>query len=530
MRRGPFRVPPGATVRVPKNKCVRVEVTQTNTLLFDVGLSGEYIEHPDIAAVQSFLGSLGPYMTSGAKLTDEPTPVNLGEIGGETSCGSLLEPYAQAIKNVWDSLPECQSPPDPPTMLMCTLSTIQEAVQGAEGVENTGWTALESVPTKLAELAPPDVRDLEVRSSSTTETLVDRFDKETETLVAADTLRSALPRLPSQYNAVFANPEYENPLRPDIMITSAELVDLFLSDRNLKSACEGDGGCEEIAAREKEECKDLAEPAGKECEEQADIHRKDCEKLAARARKQYEVVTALAGDVKKIENQASTILKNSQSILTGSTKVEAFARIVAYADGTWHKCVQVPKRDGIKLTVKATRRTDPELIRYSSDKEDHTAVIAVVPSIGFRPSVGLSFLWVDDAIYPEYGTKEVSNGFEIVQASTRDARAQFGLTMGVTYASVDHRHRKGRWALWLPELMVSPSTDDPAFGAGVGVSWRAFKLSVGGMWVRHKVLVDQSVGEIVGAAGALQTRDSYGSPQLYFGVSLIGWPPFVKSD
>jgi len=64
--------------------------------------------------------------------------------------------------------------------------------------------------------------------------------------------------------------------------------------------------------------------------------------------------------------------------------------------------------------------------------DDHTAVIALVPSIGIRPSVGLSFLWIDDAVFPEYGTKQAGEEFEIVQSSTQDSRAQFGLTLGVT--------------------------------------------------------------------------------------------------
>jgi len=83
----------------------------------------------------------------------------------------------------------------------------------------------------------------------------------------------------------------------------------------------------------------------------------------------------------------------------------------------------------------------------------------------------------------------------------------------------------------MPELMVGANTDEPVFGVGAGFSlWKVLKFSVGGAWVRHKVLDGQRVGDFLPDDGSLNTRDAWGSPQVYVGVSVIGWPPFVKSE
>jgi len=69
---------------------------------------------------------------------------------------------------------------------------------------------------------------------------------------------------------------------------------------------------------------------------------------------------------------------------------------------------------------------------------------------------------------------------------------------------------------------------DRSFGIGVGLSWKAAKISAGVIWIRRIELDGQEVGDFLPDPEFLKTRDTYGSPEIYVGVSVIGWPPFKK--
>jgi hypothetical protein len=40
------------------------------------------------------------------------------------------------------------------------------------------------------------------------------------------------------------------------------------------------------------------------------------------------------------------------------------------------------------------------------------------------------------------------------------------------------------------------------------------------------VLDGQIIGQEFAADGSLKMRDSYGSPETYIGISIVGWSPF----
>ena len=188
---------------------------------------------------------------------------------------------------------------------------------------------------------------------------------------------------------------------------------------------------------------------------------------------------------------------------------------------------------GRKVTLKIV----PKPIAALAARGDLPAVdtaFTLQPDWAIRPALGLSLLYAEDAVFPELGTaKRTTTGddgeeveaFEIVEGDLEDDRFTYGLTLGLTHRALCRAD--GRRCPWL-DLTLNPSDDVRALGAGLSWNWGRLKLGAGALWTKHEVLRDGlRVGDLLAAEGDLETRDSYGKPELYVLFSVIGWQPFV---
>lgn len=191
--------------------------------------------------------------------------------------------------------------------------------------------------------------------------------------------------------------------------------------------------------------------------------------------------------------------------------------------------IQVSWDAGRALTINVAPVAEPEAAAVATRPAAERKV-DVHPDWLIRPSLGLTFLVVPGAEYPtKYTTAAVDAGHEIVEDDVADRRFTYGLTLGLTYRGLDGRRGSGL-AVWLPDVTINPTSDVRAVAIGGGISYHMLKLSVGRAYTRHPVLNGQTLGQTLESADQLSTRDTFGAGRWYFGVSLMGLPPFVPGN
>jgi len=229
-----------------------------------------------------------------------------------------------------------------------------------------------------------------------------------------------------------------------------------------------------------------------------------------------------------LRKRALTAVGDYDQIIAAAYRVERLASTAANACSSWMSDAgTVTGGRGRSITVKVEPRTDPEIARVA-DRGAVAYSAKVLPKPRLTPALGLAFLVAPDARFPTFGTRTpaTGGGTEIFESGAKDARFTWGVTLGLTWLGLDQRERSGV-ALWLPELIVSPAGDTRAFGLGTAASWKAIKLGVGALWVRHPELVDQNVGDKIPNKDFLATRDTYSPPKFYFSLSVFDVPPFL---
>ena len=141
-----------------------------------------------------------------------------------------------------------------------------------------------------------------------------------------------------------------------------------------------------------------------------------------------------------------------------------------------------------------------------------------------RPSLGLTLLYANQATYASEFGVELRNGTSmVVETDQRDDRTNWALTLGLTPYFLDWNE----WAI-TPQFHLTPTGNVKAFGIGGAVGYSFLHFSVGALWTKHKVLTDLETGDVVLPGTELKTEDTYGSPRLFFGISVRGIPPFVR--
>jgi hypothetical protein len=226
---------------------------------------------------------------------------------------------------------------------------------------------------------------------------------------------------------------------------------------------------------------------------------------------------------------ARKALDEQGEVMDNAGALEALVRQAVNASDQW--CWQGPKiqsSHGHKVTIKLSLPARLEA-QHLAQQDPYDIALEVQPSWVLRPAIGLSLLYSKKSDFPTFGARELADG-TFVPAATghQDARLSYGLTLGLTWRSLERR-LKGGWAVWIPELILSPSDDSRALGVGGAISWKILKLGVGGVWTKHTVL-DGQVADVTSLAseGELKTRSSYASPHWYVSISVIGWQPFVS--
>lgn len=179
---------------------------------------------------------------------------------------------------------------------------------------------------------------------------------------------------------------------------------------------------------------------------------------------------------------------------------------------------------GREIVLSIGARSNIHLARLAV-KNNVEYKIHILSDAVIRPSLGLSVVFAPTAEFGDFGLQPANGGFEIVESQkVQDSRFTWGFTIGLTYSILDWRQENGI-AVWLPELSINPSDEVNAIGLGAGVSFLQFlKVGIGAIWTKHSVLELNKVGDIINDAAELRVRDSFGSPNVYFSISVFAWP------
>lgn len=244
---------------------------------------------------------------------------------------------------------------------------------------------------------------------------------------------------------------------------------------------------------------------------------------------QGQVVT---GEAAKLKDSLLTVgrgvLGDQDKVMATAYAVETLVHAVVNAsDSVVCDTVEFPGNEGRDLTITVAPRQTAELARLA-DRKTYELKVTVLPQWSWRPAVGLALLYAVDATYPTYGTTTTPN-VSVLQTGTKDYRAMYGLTLGLTYRGIDGRDSKSGLTWWLPEVTIVPTEDLRAFGIGTAISCGIVKLGVGALWVKHDVLDGVSVGDVLSDAAKFRTKPVFGEAGLYISLSVIGWQPFVRS-
>jgi hypothetical protein len=219
--------------------------------------------------------------------------------------------------------------------------------------------------------------------------------------------------------------------------------------------------------------------------------------------------------------EADVYLQGAAVQFALAADVERMAARALAASAVWRAPEPVTLSYGASQKVTIHVRPDP-----SAGTAADAAPVAVEVTLErrwpVRPGLGLSLLYVPDALYPSaFGTEAVPGGLAVVSTAEQDARFQWAFTLSLTPAVLE----RGPFAL-SGQLHLNPSESVKALGAGAALSYGFLQLSAGAVWTKHAVLDGVAVGDLLPEDAALRTRQSYGAPRFYVGFSLRGVPPF----
>jgi hypothetical protein len=510
-------IEPGGEIRVSSPYSVRVRVEGQNNAFYDCKLTTEPLEVPEVKALQQFLGAAGPYLLEvgqlalatrdrGKDLTEFNRILSTLERGrGVADLGEEIDRRLRVanserlqLLNTIAAL-EASAPVRATRALQAELESLDKLIWSGEGLHVARLTTLATLDTMSR---TPAVDDL----------LRDRFRARARLAGCTDGKCDELP-----------------------------LVGALLTEYpKLQERSSGLDGPSEIAAAT-EAFRRLAEVVGRlrEIEEELETLRGEVQKMPrnpendarsrnidAAAQETRDRRAAIdVPDPKALSEAAKKALGESNAVLTLAYGTQILALRAGNAVSNW-ECDAVGTKwdEGRTVTVNIAPRSEPELARLA-----RIAPIAfkaeVQPRWVVSPSVGLALFYARDAQFTTYGTNDVTGGKQIVETGTQDKRVNYGLTLALAWPWIQDL-LPGNVRLNLPDLTINPSEDTRALGLGAGLTFGLFKFGSGFLWTKHSALDGQSVGDVV---PTLKTRDRYGR-SLYFSFSVVGWPPFLKSD
>lgn len=227
--------------------------------------------------------------------------------------------------------------------------------------------------------------------------------------------------------------------------------------------------------------------------------------------------------------EGEAFLAKADDYIGAAYALEALTSRVLNARSRWCSSEKkVSLSEGVKVSVASKAAKASDLARLA-DLNDVAFSFKARPDWFIRPALGLSLISARGATFPDYTTKADGGAFRIVESGSQDRRVGYAAVLGATWRGLDRRQTSG-FAIWVPELFITP-TGDRAVGIGAGVSLRAFRLSAGATWARHKVLAKGlTTNQLISTKEELTFDQSYRHPKFYVSLSIIGWAPFVAKD
>ncbi|MFN2398816.1 MAG: hypothetical protein ABR543_09305, partial [Gemmatimonadaceae bacterium] len=133
-----------------------------------------------------------------------------------------------------------------------------------------------------------------------------------------------------------------------------------------------------------------------------------------------------------------------------------------------------------------------------------------------------------DARYPTFGIKDSAGMKVVAETGEQDSRYTYGLTLGLAPWFLDWRDTR-HVALW-PEVIINPSDDVKAIEFDMAATFYWLKLGAGLLWTRHPELTGgHEVGGLIGASD-IRTRNTYSDSKYFMSFSIVGWPPFLRTE
>ena len=233
-----------------------------------------------------------------------------------------------------------------------------------------------------------------------------------------------------------------------------------------------------------------------------------------------------AEEVAELQKQWSEIRAEFSSILAAAREADELVRLVSSAKGTWKSRVFKARWDaGYALSLHAVPLQGMESVAPPPPKP---FLASLVRKNTVHLTAGFALLYSPDSLFDQYEVVEddVTAEQTIALAGENDQRITEALILGMTMDRLDWRATNG-FAIWIPQLVLSPTTDVGALGVGAGVSYRIVGLSAGAVWHRQDVLIRQEVGDVLATGETLHVRsNAYDWEQPRWYVSLSVTAPF----
>lgn len=503
------RIESGDEIRVSSPYNVSVLVTGQNNAFYDCKLSTEPLDVPEVKALQQFLSAASPYLLEVGRLAaGKPdlartvAPTAPAARGAPRTANDLeqrlnaAESTVLSILRTIDAL-EASAPVRATRALEAELGALDSLLWSGHGLHAVRLGTLATLDTMSRS---PQV-DVDLRTRFRARSRITCEDAKCQELPLVRALLAAYPTLQLRYRDLDEASE--------ITAATAALARLANARANLRESRS------ELAALKREI--DSQSPG-----QENDRSRRIAELVESAGRSDID---APLPDPKGLSAAAKKALEESGGVLTLAYATQALALRAANATSDWAcDAVGVDWDKGRTVTVNITPRTEPELARLA--KNGPIAFKAEVQPRWFvSPSVGLALLYAPDAVFTTYGTNDVTGGKQIVDTGTQDKRVNYGLTLSLAWPWIQD-WLPSSVRVNLPDITINPSEDTRALGLGAGLTLGLFKVGSGLLWTKHSALDGQELGDVV---STLKSRDRYGR-SLYFSFSVVGWPPFLKSE
>ncbi len=190
------------------------------------------------------------------------------------------------------------------------------------------------------------------------------------------------------------------------------------------------------------------------------------------------------------------------------------------------KSLSIAWNTGRDFTIDVVPASSPLLARIATD-EPFTFKARLLPHWALRPTLGISLLYADDAVYRKFGSAKfgASDSVAVISTGTDDQRLNYAVMLSL----IAYENAHSGFSIAPVEILANPIDQLKSIGVGAGIGYRLLRLGVGYVWFKHSELDAQTIGQHLSTADELATTDTYHSGKMYVSVSVTGVPPFVRN-